>query len=198
MDGLAIEMGTASLLSGKQLVTRGIINYRGNALALLTGGPALETHGNAKHGKSMGEVRSAIQWVDVPAIVAALITQPLFFAEHIVCGPVLLDALADQHFRSTVGSRDQIGIPFVFDFQVLMEIMHQQRASLARDGGHDGKKAVVIGCSCGHCFNSAPGTFSDQTWQKKRGRSTTGASPEAEERTPEAATFSFRRPRRCT
>src|ERR1700675_1570162 len=100
----------------------------------------LKTHGDAEDWISVGKVSRAVQWIDIPAIVAALIIEPLLFAQNVVGWPVLMDALANQHLRGTVRGGNQVGFALVFDFQMLMEIAHQQRAGFARDGGHGGEK----------------------------------------------------------
>jgi hypothetical protein len=82
----------------------------------------------------VGEVCGAIEGVDIPAVVAALVVQSLFFAQHIVPGKLLLDAFTNQRFGSAVGRCDQIGVALVFDLDVLLKIMHQQRARLAGNG----------------------------------------------------------------
>ena len=92
----------------------------------------------------MCEVRSAIKRIDIPAIVAALIVQSLFFAQHVMRRPLLGDALADQDLGRTIGCRDQVGVAFVLHFQVLVEVMHQQCACFARNRVHGGQEALVI------------------------------------------------------
>ena len=51
--------------------------------------PMFQSHGNAEDRISMREIRRAIQRIDVPAIVAALIVQSLLFAQNIVRGPTV-------------------------------------------------------------------------------------------------------------
>src|SRR5258708_28556657 len=72
-DSVAVELRASSLLRGKQFVARGIIDNPGNANALCVGRSALGSHGHTEHRKSMREVRGAIERIDVPAIVAALV-----------------------------------------------------------------------------------------------------------------------------
>ena len=48
----------------------------------------------------MREVRRAIERIDIPAILAALIAEPLLFAENVVRRPLLRDAFADQDFSA--------------------------------------------------------------------------------------------------
>src|SRR5258708_22411234 len=103
-------MCSSSVRRGKQLTPRGTINDRGNALAGLSGGPALQTHGTAENWKSMCEVCRAIQRIDVPAIFAALIAESLFFSKNIVRGPQLANAVADQHLGSAIRRRNQVGL----------------------------------------------------------------------------------------
>ena len=82
----------------------------------------------------MREVRRAVQRIDVPAIVAALVAESLLFAENVVRGPLLANAFADQDFGSAISRRHQVGLALVFDLQVLVEVMHQQSAGFAGDG----------------------------------------------------------------
>jgi hypothetical protein len=56
-----------------------------------------------------------------------------------------MDALANQDLGSAICRSYQIGFTLVFNFQVLMEIMHKQRAGFARDGGHGREKAFGLG-----------------------------------------------------
>ncbi len=92
----------------------------------------------------MREVRGTVQRIDVPAILAALIAKSLLFAQNIVRGPLLADAFANQHLGGAIGRCHQVRVTLVFDFQMLMEMMHQQRTGLASDGGHGEEKAVVV------------------------------------------------------
>jgi len=98
----------------------------------------------------MGKVRRAIQRIDIPAVIAALVVQSLLFAENVMRGKLLADALADQGLGGAVGCGHQVGVPFVFDLQPLVKIFEQKRAGLARNGGHSGKEAVGTGVSAGH------------------------------------------------
>src|SRR5258708_15746216 len=91
----------------------------------------------------MGEIGCAVQRINVPAIVAALVAESLLFTKNIVRRPLLADAFSDQHFGSAVRRRHQIGLALVFNFEMLVEMMHQQRTGLARDSGHGGEKTVV-------------------------------------------------------
>src|SRR5882762_5792028 len=68
LDRLAVKMRSSSLLCGKQLIARGIVNDRSNASPVLTGCPMLQAHGNAEDRKSVREVRRAVERIDVPAI----------------------------------------------------------------------------------------------------------------------------------
>ena len=98
----------------------------------------------------MRKIRRAIERIDIPAIFASLIVQSLLFAKHVVIGPLLRDALANQFFRRTVGRGNQIGFTLVFNLEMLMKEIHQQSTRLASDGRHGGKE-IVVG-SFGHSF----------------------------------------------
>src|SRR5207302_3317285 len=63
---------------------------------------------------------------------------------------LLLNPLANQNFRGTIRSCNEISVALVFDFQVLMKVLHQQRARFSRNGGHGGKKAVGDGWEVRH------------------------------------------------
>src|SRR5271169_4399911 len=103
----------------------------------------LQRNRHAEYRKSVREVRRAIERIDIPAILATLIGEPLLFAQHVVCRPLLPDAFPDQHLGRAIRRRHQVGISLVFDLQVLMKVMHQQSARLASNGRHGWEKAVV-------------------------------------------------------
>ncbi len=81
----------------------------------------------------MRKIRSAIERIDIPAVVAALIAEPLLFAQNIVSRPEREDALANQFLGRAIRRRDEISVPFVFNLQMLVEVMHQQRARFTGD-----------------------------------------------------------------
>ena len=81
----------------------------------------------------MRKVRSAIQRIDVPAIIAALIAESLLFAENVVGWPLLADAITNQCLGGAIGRRHQVGVAFVLNLQLLMKVIHQQRARFAGD-----------------------------------------------------------------
>lgn len=82
----------------------------------------------------MREVRRAVERIDVPAILAALVAEPLLFAQDVVRRPLLPDAFPDQDFGSAVRRGHEISLALVLDLQVLVEMMHQQSAGFAGDG----------------------------------------------------------------
>ncbi len=47
----------------------------------------------------MREVRSSIERIDIPTVIAALIVQSLLFPQNVVRRPLLRDAFANQFFR---------------------------------------------------------------------------------------------------
>src|SRR5579863_4149098 len=133
-------MRSSSLLRGKELVARGIVHHARDTLGLALRCAPLQRHRHAENWISMRKVRGAVERVHIPAVVAALVVQSLLFAKHVVAGKLLLDAFANQRFRSAVGRGNQIGVALVFDLDVLLKILHQQRARFARNGRHGREK----------------------------------------------------------
>src|SRR6185312_9844962 len=86
-----VEIGTLATLSREQFIARRIVTNPRNHLLI-----SFETHRYTEHGISVGEIRGAIERVDVPAEFAAGVAQPLFFAQNIVRRPDLTNALPDQ------------------------------------------------------------------------------------------------------
>ncbi len=81
----------------------------------------------------MREIRRTIERVDVPPEIAALIIESLLFPKNVMTRPLLRNALANQFLRCTIRSRHQIRVPFIFDLQMLAEVVHQQSARFARN-----------------------------------------------------------------
>lgn len=76
----------------------------------------------------MREVCCSIQWVDIPTVVATGVPEAFFFAEDVVTGKLLANTLPNERFRFLVGDSYEIGFAFVFDLDVLVEMLHEQRA----------------------------------------------------------------------
>src|ERR1700690_1198135 len=91
MNTLLIQIGAASLPRREQFVPRGIIDHASDALPSV-----VEPHRNAKHGETVREVRGSVQRIDIPAIFAARVLEPAFFAEDVMRRPLLPDPLPDQ------------------------------------------------------------------------------------------------------
>src|SRR5271165_4614481 len=106
--------------------------------------PAFQSHRHAKYRISVGKVRGAIEGIDVPAEVAALIVESLLFAEDVVPRKLPADALADQSLGSAIRRRHQVGVALVLNLESLVEILHQERSGLASDGRHNGEKSLGI------------------------------------------------------
>src|ERR1035437_41597 len=138
-------MSPRSLLGRKQFVTRRIVDHSGEAASLLARQtilrrPAFQRHRYTEHRISVRKIRRAVERIDVPSVVAALIVQPLLFAEHVMQRKLLADALADERLGSAVGGSYQIGVTLVLNLQSLVEILQEQRACLACDGRHGGEE----------------------------------------------------------
>ena len=73
----------------------------------------------------MGEIRSTVERIDVPAIVAACVLQAAFFAENVKARPALAQTLSDEQFGLAIGHRNQISLAFVFHGDALPEEFHQ-------------------------------------------------------------------------
>ena len=76
-------MRASSLLRSKEFIARGIVHHACNPSCLLPA-TVLQRHGHAEHRISVGKIRRAIERIDIPAVVAALIVQPLLFAQHVM------------------------------------------------------------------------------------------------------------------
>jgi hypothetical protein len=83
VNGLAIEMRSPSLLRREEFIARRIVNNACDP-SRLPGVPLLKTHRHREHWISVGEIRSAIERVDVPPVLSAPIVQPLLFSQDIV------------------------------------------------------------------------------------------------------------------
>src|SRR5438067_7439437 len=92
----------------------------------------------------MGKIGGAVKGINVPAIVAATVVQPAFFAENIVRGPAGANPFQDELFRIAVGDRDQINVAFVFNLDTLTEVVLQHRAGLACNVGHRRNELAVL------------------------------------------------------
>ena len=83
MDSLLIQVSAASLFRREQFIPRGIVNHSSDPIPFV-----LQSHRNAKHRETMREVRGSVQRVNVPAVIAARVLEPTFFAEYVVRRPV--------------------------------------------------------------------------------------------------------------
>ena len=91
----------------------------------------------------MREVGGAVERIDVPAILASGIVQAFFLAQHIVRWPERTNALANQRFGFAVGGCDEVGVALVFNFDVQIEVLHEERARLAGDCSYGGNEFVI-------------------------------------------------------
>src|ERR1051326_63627 len=145
MDCLVIQPRAASERRRKHFTASRVIDSPSDDLSL-----ELQSHRHAEHREPVGEVRSAVERIDQPAIVAALVLQAAFFTQDVVTGPKLSYTIANQCLRLPVSNRDQIGFAFVFHRNMLREILHQQRARFPRDLGHGRKEIAGAGVRRGH------------------------------------------------
>src|SRR5579863_5615643 len=139
MNPLLIQVRATTLLRSKQFVPRGIVNYARDALSFV-----LQRHGNAKYREAMREVRSSVERVHIPAVIAARVAQSAFFAKNVMRGPVLADAFADQCLAVPVGHSNQVRLALVLHFDALAEMFHQKRASFTRDLRHGRDEVSVV------------------------------------------------------
>ena len=63
----------------------------------------------------MGEIRSPIQRINVPAILAASLGARAFFPENVVLGPALANARGNQLLRLPVSFGDEINVALVIN-----------------------------------------------------------------------------------
>src|SRR5579884_1072581 len=130
MDWTLIQIGPPAEFRREQLIARWIEADSGNHFVLM-----LQTHRHTKHRKSVGEVRSAIERVNVPAIVASRISEAFLFTQNVVSGKLRADPLADQGLRLAIGNCDQISFALIFNLDLLIEVLHEQSAGLASNCG---------------------------------------------------------------
>src|SRR5208337_5561961 len=86
VDLPVVQVRSAALLGREQFIPRGIVDYAGNP-------PAFEFHSqrDAKHRKPVGEIRSSIQRIDIPTVIAATVIEAAFLAQNVVRWPKSLD-----------------------------------------------------------------------------------------------------------
>src|SRR6266849_10622335 len=125
LDSLLVQISAASLLGREQLIASRIVDHARNQAVLV-----LQSKGNAEYRKPVRKVRGAIEWVHVPAIVAAGIHQALLLTKDIVAGPTSLDPFPDQNLRLAVRDGDQVSVTLVLHLYMLPEVSHQQAARL--------------------------------------------------------------------
>jgi len=65
----------------------------------------------------MRKVRRAIEGIDVPAVVAALVAEALLFAENVVGGPPRADALPNQRLGRAVAAVTRSASPLYSIFR---------------------------------------------------------------------------------
>src|SRR5579864_2168123 len=144
MNRRAVEKRSLAFLRGEHFVAGWIEAKAGNHLILM-----LQAERNAKYRVAMRKVCCAVERIDIPAVLTAGVMQALLLAKNIVIRPQAANAFADQNLRFAIGSGNQIGVAFVFNFDVLVEILEQQRARFARYGLHVGKEFVMGGRGTG-------------------------------------------------
>jgi hypothetical protein len=80
------------------------------------------------------EIRGAVQWIHVPAILRRRALVPAaFLGDDRVGWKMLLQPLDHQLLRCPVGLRHQIEFAFQLKADMALEIAVQQRSSLARN-----------------------------------------------------------------
>src|SRR5450432_1545395 len=118
MDATAIQISAAALFRDEQFIARGVVDDARDHGSVFIGGKAggamFEAHGNAKYRVAMGEIRCAVERVDVPAIFVVDAVASSLFAVDAVAGKVLVEALDDEAFAGAVGLGDEVYFTFVF------------------------------------------------------------------------------------
>src|ERR1051326_8786889 len=79
MDCVAVELRPFSLLRDEEFIARGIVNHPCDARTFCAR-TMFQGHGDAENRISMSEIRGSVHRVDVPAVFAAAIVQPLLFS----------------------------------------------------------------------------------------------------------------------
>src|SRR6185312_7754343 len=162
VDAAAIHPGALAFLGGEEFIAGGIVDDSGDEFAVGIGGEAgramLQPHGDAEDGEGMGEVRGAVQRIDVPAVLGLEAVARAFFAEDAVAGKASADALDDQLFGGAVGFSDEVNVALVFGNNAALEEAAQQGSGFECD---------FRACHCpvqtgwnalAHCPSSAGGT----------------------------------------
>src|SRR5579862_1663255 len=95
MDGLAVEVRALPYFGAEEFIARWIVNDSGYAFCFRIL-PMFQRHRHTEDRVSVSKIRGAVERIDVPTVVAALIVEALLFPEDVVRGKQLSDALADQ------------------------------------------------------------------------------------------------------
>ena len=142
VDRFAVQPRATSKFSGEHLVARRIVNHTRDPLP-----QSLHCERNAKHRIAVRKIRSAIERIDVPLVLAAGFDPRSLFTHHVVSWKLMADPLQNHRLRLSIGHRDQIHVALIFNLHVLPKILHQQAARLTGHRLHRRNQVQrLIGC----------------------------------------------------
>ena len=91
----------------------------------------------------MGEIRGAIQRIDVPAVFRGTLVTATLFANDRMAREVGTQTLDDQRFRGSIGRRHQVVLALVLKADLAFGVLGENRARFTSDlhggfeiGGH--------------------------------------------------------------
>ncbi len=125
-----VQIRARSGFGAKHLIAGGIDNHAADQFAR-----ALQSEGHIEHRKSVREVGSAVERIDIPAILRRSGVAAAFFGDDGVRGEVFLQALDDEQLTGAVGFRHQIV------FALELEAVVVLAAAVDRGGNERGRLA---------------------------------------------------------
>ena len=93
--------------------------------------PVFEAERNTEEGKAVGEIRRAVERIDIPSIGALEARAGALFAINAVLGKLLVEPAYDEFFRCPIGFGHQVYIAFIFRGDAAVEIATEEFAGLA-------------------------------------------------------------------
>src|SRR6516162_1798742 len=130
MNRVTVESGTTTALGSKKFMASRVVEHANLNLVITP----RQRDRYAKHRITMGKVRRSVQWIDVPAKLGVGIGTCAFLTNDSMLRPARMQTVGDQLLRSAISRRHQIDVTFVFNFDVPVEVAHQQSPGFASDG----------------------------------------------------------------
>ena len=123
-----VQVGSRTLFRTEHLVPKRIVNRPRNRYP-----PVYEPDTRREGGETVGEIRRAVKWIDVPYIVWVLVDSAAFLGHDRVRRKPVAQPLHDQRLSGPIGRRYQIEFALVFNRDALLVVLQQQRAHFASD-----------------------------------------------------------------